>query len=123
MNVQFFDDPSMKPLPRDEMKITHLVALPYPDRFRVKVEVNVTPFQERPNILLLAKRLDGTVVAELDVIATMHTQMEFTLHIRNVDDPAGNYTLEAELFYDSRNPPQDHSICKFEILPAELDTQ
>ena len=123
MNVHFFDDPSMKPLPRDEMEITHLVAIPYPDRFRVKVEVNVTPFQERPNIILLAKRADDTVVAELDVIATMHTQMEFTLHIRNVDDPAGNYTLEAELFYDSRNPPQDHRIHDFEIPLAEPDTQ
>ena len=33
--------------------------------------------------------------------------MEFTLHIRGIDDPTGDYTLTAILFYENKNPPQD----------------
>jgi len=118
MDMQFFDDPNLVPKPKDEIKIEALNATPYPDRFRVFVEIKVTPFQERPNLILVARNTDGKIVGELDIIATMHANMEFTLHIRNVSDPAGDYTLDAELFYESKNPPQDRTQIEFSI-PAE----
>jgi hypothetical protein len=45
--------------------------------------------------------------------------MEFTRHIRHVDDPAGDYMLEAELFYETRNPPQDTASVNFTIPEAD----
>jgi hypothetical protein len=56
-------------------------------------------------------------VAELSIIETMHADMEFTLHIRNVGDPAGTYTLTVELFYETRTPPQDRRVKQF-VVPA-----
>jgi hypothetical protein len=78
--------------------------------------VLVTAFLERPNLLLVAHNQEDVIVSELSIIETMHHDMEFTMHIRNVDDPAGVYTLTADLFYETRNPPQDRRIETF-IIP------
>ena len=103
------------PQPKDKVRIEELVIIPYPDRFRVHIHIKVTPFLERPNLLLVAHDAEDRIVSELNVIETMHHDMEFTMHIRNVTDPAGLYTLTADVFYETRNPPQDKKIETFEI--------
>ena len=117
MEINLFNDPNLVPQPRRKVKIEQLSATPYRDRFRVKVNLKLTPFQERPNLLITARRADGRLVSDLDVIATMHFDNEFTMHIRGLDEPSGDYTLRAELYYESRNPPQDAVETKFEIAP------
>ena len=79
----------------------------------------MTLFQERPNLLLTARTADGKIAAELSIIETMHHDMEFTMHLRGKDDPAGTYTLAAELFYETRNPPQDRRVVEFAVPEAE----
>jgi len=117
MDIPLF--PSDKiPKPKDEIRIEELVITPYPDRFRVHIHIQVTPFQERPNLLIVAHNEEDRIVSELNVIETMHYDMEFTLHIRNVQDPAGLYTLTADLFYETRNPPQDRRIETFTVPEA-----
>ena len=78
----------------------------------------MTLFQERPNLLLTARTDTGKIAAELSIIETMHHDMEFTIHLRGLDDPAGAYTLTAELFYESRNPPQDRRVVEFVVPEA-----
>lgn len=121
MDIQFFNDPSLIPQPKHKIKIEALNATPYPDRFRIFIEIKVTAFQERPNLILVARDKNQKIVGELTIIETMHFDMEFTLHIRGVDDPAGDYTLTADLFYESKNPPQDHKSVSFTI-PAQEET-
>jgi hypothetical protein len=118
MEINLFNDPNLVPQPQDRVKIEDFIATPYPDRFRVKVGLKLTPFQERPNLVIVAHRSDGKQVSDLDIIATMHYDNEYTLHIRGVDDPQGDYTLTAELYYESRNPPQDKKQVAFSI-PAD----
>jgi len=120
MTIDIFNDPNQVPQPRDEIRIEEVVATPYPDRHRVHVDLKITPFQERPNLLLVVRDAQQRVISELDVIATMHAHMEFTIHIRNVEDPAGEYNLYIELFYETRKPPQDTYSGTFTI-PAESD--
>lgn len=119
MDIHFFDQPGHMPQPKNKVRIEDLLVTPYPDRFRVHIEVKVTPFQERPNLLLVAEDAAGKNVSELNVIATMHAHMEFTMHLRGMNDPAGEYTLSAELFYETRQPPQDKWTKTFTIPPAE----
>jgi hypothetical protein len=114
MEIPLFPSDRM-PQPRENIRIEALEIQPYPDRFRVRVHIRVTPFLERPNLLLVAHNQDDVIVSELNIIETMHHDMEFTLHIRNVQDPAGLYTLTADLFYESRNPPHAQLIETFEI--------
>ena len=117
MDIPLF--PSDKvPRPKDEIRIEELVITPYPDRFRIHLHIQVTPFQERPNLLLVAHDENDRIVSELNVIETMHYDMEFTMHLRNVQDPAGVYTLTADLFYETRNPPQDRRIETFVVPEA-----
>ncbi|MEQ8673358.1 MAG: hypothetical protein RLP44_02830 [Aggregatilineales bacterium] len=119
MDIQFFDNGDHTPQPNDKIKIESLSVIPYPDRFRIFIEIKVTPFQERPNLLLVARTVDGKIVGELNIIATMHTNMEFTMHIRGVDDPSGDYTMDAELFYETRKPPQDKASTEFTVPKVE----
>lgn len=118
MEINIFNDPNLVPQPQSKVKIEDFIATVYPDRFRVKVGLKITPFQERPNLVIVAHRNDGKQVSDLDIIATMHYDNEYTMHIRGVDDPQGDYTLTAELYYESRNPPQDKKQITFSI-PAE----
>lgn len=121
MHINIFDDPSKVPQPQDKIRIEHLEALVQPDRYRVRADLRVTQFRERPNLILaLVNDQTGAVVHEMNVIGMMQAQMEFTFHIRGQDDPAGAYRLEVELFYESRNPPQDRRTLPITI-PAETD--
>src|SRR5450631_3789451 len=98
-NIDFFDQKDV-PQPRDKIKIERLQAQPYADGWRVKLTIEVTPFQERPNLEVRLKSVVGQVIADLSIIETMHRLMEFTLHIRGVASPIGDYTAEAALYYD-----------------------
>ncbi len=118
MEINLFNDANLVPQPRHKIRIESFSASPYPDRFRVKVNLKLTPFQERPNLVITARRTDGVQVSDLDVIATMHFDNEFTMHIRGLNEPSGDYTLTAELYYETRDPPQDKCEISF-IVPAE----
>ncbi|MCY3946757.1 MAG: hypothetical protein OXF44_10805 [Anaerolineaceae bacterium] len=85
----------------------------------MRVHVRLTAFHERPNLILVAHDEDDRIVSELDVIETMSNDMEFTLHLRDVEDPAGLYTLTVALFYESRNPPQHQVIQTFFVPEAK----
>ncbi len=117
MDINFYEG-DQAPKPKDQVKIEVLETVVYPDRFRVFVHIGVTLFQERPNLLLTARTDSGKIAAELSIIETMHHDMEFTIHLRGLDDPAGVYTLSAELFYESRNPPQDRRVVEFVVPEA-----
>lgn len=119
MEINFFNNDQV-PKPKGEVRIESLRATPYPDRRRVFVEIEVTPFQERPNLILVARDESDEVVGELNIIETMHAKMEFTLHIRTPGDPAGAYSITCELFYENKNPPQDERIIGF-VIPQEYD--
>lgn len=114
-DLSFFDDPNLVPKPKDEVRIESIETQVYHDRYRIWVKIAVTPFRERPNLLLVTRDSHSKIVSELNIIETMHALMEFTLHLRGIEDPAGTYTLDADLFYENRNPPQDHKQITFTI--------
>lgn len=116
MDIQFFNE---APQPKDNVRIEALDLVVYPDRFRVFFNIRVTLFQERPNLLIIARDADGRIAAEMNIIETMHHDMEFTMHLRGKSDPAGDYTLTAEVFYETRNPPLDTRIVPFVVPNAD----
>ena len=118
MGIDLFlqDNPNLAP--RDQVRLERLAATTYPDRRRVRVEVDVTPFRERPNLEIALLSSEGLAVASATVLATMHFKMEFTLHLRGVDDPAGEYTLRVQLYYDDAHMPQDVREITLHVPPA-----
>ena len=126
MGIHFFETDQDQLQPRENVRIKEVTITPYPDRFRVHVEIKVTPFRERPNLVIVVRDEQDRVVSELDVIATMHSTMEFTIHLRYVDNPAGTYSLSVDLFYESKHPPHDRWVGGF-VIPdndeRRVDTQ
>lgn len=121
MDIQFFN-PDQVPQPKHKVRIETLEINPYPDRFRVHLHIKVTPFQERPNLVIAARDAQERIVSELTIIETMHADMEFTLHLRNLTEPTGTYTLTVELFFETKNPPQDRRSETFVIPPPPQDS-
>jgi hypothetical protein len=108
-NIDFFN-PKDVPQPRDLIKIERLEAKPYPDGWRVRVLVEVTPFQERPNLIVRVRSAEGRIVSELSIIETMIRHMEFTVHLRGPSAPAGEYTAAALLYYGEDSSRVQHSM-------------
>jgi hypothetical protein len=115
MELNFFDAADV-PQPRDKIRIEKLESSPYPEGWRVRINIDVTPFQERPSLEIRVKSLThGREVAELSVIETMHKHMEFTVHVRGLPSPAGEYVTEVDLYYEDRANVQDHQEQTFTI--------
>ena len=99
----FFQDPSEVPLPPEEVRIRQVRAEPWPDGRRVRVTLEVDPFQRRPNADLSITNPQGEQVAQASVIEPMGRKMELTMHLRE-PQPAGLYTLLVVLFYSEPLP-------------------
>jgi hypothetical protein len=106
----FFQDPDEIPLPPDEVRIKELRAEPWPDNRRVRVYLEVTPFQARPSGEIILLDAQNNEVSSISIIETIDPKMEFTLHIRG-SDTYGDYTLNAILFYldelDESDEPEE----------------
>jgi hypothetical protein len=94
----FFTDASEAPVPRNEVRIRVLDVSPRRDGVRVDVHMELTPFQQRPNIEVAIANGDGQQVAALSVIEAIDPKMDFTMHLRE-GKPAGDYSLSALVFY------------------------
>ena len=99
----FFADPNEVPLPRDEVRIRELTADPWPDGRRVRVYLEVDPFQARPNADLVILDSRGRQVAHANIIESIDRKIEVTLHLRG-DTESGisrsnPYTVHAQLYY------------------------
>lgn len=94
----FFQDPSDIPLPPSEVRIKDLRAEPWPDNRRLRVYLEITPFQARPSGEIILLDADGEEISSISIIETIDPKMEFTLHIRG-EETIGEYSLKATVFY------------------------
>lgn len=94
----FFQDPSAIPLPPEEVKIVELRAEPWPDKRRVKVILEITPFQKRPNGEIILLDAQGNQLSSVNIIESIEARMEITLHVRGIE-PDGDFTVSALIYY------------------------
>lgn len=94
----FFSDPNEIPLAPEDVRILSLEAKPWPDRQRVEVRFELTPFEKRPNIKLTIMDANKVEKADLSVIETLDKSMDFTMHLRG-ETLGGSYTVEMQVFY------------------------
>ncbi len=96
----FFQDPSIKRLPPEEVRIESFEMTPWPDgRPAVKVSVRVTPFQKRPSAEIRITNPEGETVAESSIFGAMGPKSEINMHLRGHVMP-GEYTARCTLFYE-----------------------
>ena len=105
----FFTDPSEVPLPPDEVRIQTLKAEPWPDGQRVRVSLEVDPFQKRPSAEIEIKNPSGRTVAAVTVIESMDRKMEFNMHLREKES-GGTYQLSAVLYYNESEETEGDEV-------------
>ena len=95
----FINDPN---IPRSTPSATRLVDLRAKldrERKRLKVTLELSPFQQGPNIDISLTDSSGIEVASTSIIEPVSWKLELTLHIRKFALTTGEYTLAARLFY------------------------
>ena len=110
----FFPEDNLQRMTPEETRITSLTAKPYPDGYRLRVNIEITPFQKRPHIEVALSDADGREVASSSIIEPMSWKIEFTMHIRG--ELRNPYTLEAKLFYPD-GPTAELQTFSFDVEP------
>lgn len=114
-NMDFFfpEDNLTRAIP-EETHITSLSAEPYPDGYRVHINIQVTPFQKRPHIEVMLNDSSGEEIASTTIVEPMSWKLEFTMHIRGeLNNP---YTLTAKLYYPD-GPSCEPQTYSFDVNP------
>jgi hypothetical protein len=115
----FFPEDNLTRMVPEETAITALSAEPYPDGYRILVNIQMTPFQKRPHVEVLLKDADGEEVASASIVEPLSWKIEFTMHIRGeLNNP---YTIEAKLYYPD-GPSQAPQAFNFDVKPPSPDT-
>ena len=94
----FFPDPNDPPRPPEEVRLRSLRAEPWPEGGRIKVYLELTPFQKRPSAEVRLIDPVDTVAAQVSIVETFSHKLEFNLHLLP-DSPAGKYTLDVTVYY------------------------
>ena len=111
----FFDNPNDPPVQPEEMAIRSLVSKPYEDGRRVRIDFEITPFVEYPNLEIEVHNQAGQLAASLSVVEAVENNMTFTLHLREAQ-PGGDYTLSMTLFYTDLSPLEEEESTIKDIL-------
>lgn len=120
----FFTDPNDIPLPPDEVRIRSFRAEPWPDKHRVRVLLELTPFQKGPNSEIEIRNEAGDEVASLTIIETINPKMDLTIHLRG-GEPTGMYTASAVVYYyeaEEQTAPtkEDSTEASLPPLPSRI---
>lgn len=99
----FFQDPGEVRLPPEEVRLKSLRAAPSSSVGRVRIQIELTPFKERPNIDVSIHHPGGEEVARTTVLENMLPRVELTMHIRDFE--AGlEYRVKTRVYYQKLPP-------------------
>jgi hypothetical protein len=109
-------EPAENGLPPREARIVDLRGEPYPeDGHRIRVHIALTPFKEKPDLLVVLATLDGVEISSVNIIETIDDQMTLTMHIRT-KTLENTYLLKAQVTYaetgivDQKSIPIEASV-------------
>lgn len=112
----FFPEDNLQRMTPAETRITSLTAEPYPDGQRLRVNIEITPFQMRPHLEVTLVDGQSNEVAAASIIEPMAWKIEFTMHLRGAQ--ANPFSLRARLFYPD-GPQAEPVEYQFQLPPLE----
>jgi hypothetical protein len=122
-NKEFFfpdlEEINNSKVPPEEVRIEKLTTEPYADGKRVRVNIDMTPFQERPHLDMVLLDPQGKVVANISIIEPMSWKQEFTVHLREARQD-GKYKVVTRLFYPPRDE-EDPKLFRLDIPVEDTD--
>ncbi|NPV77723.1 MAG: hypothetical protein HPY59_15285 [Anaerolineae bacterium] len=114
--MKFHFTPSEDALPPSQVHFTRLSAEPWSDGRRIRVNLELSPFQQPPNLILAVHDHEGNEVSRIVFVEAQETSLTFTMHLRGSALP-GHYSLTASVSYpeiEEFNPTTIH----FSVHPA-----
>lgn len=112
----FFPEDNLTRAVPEETRITHLTAEAWPDGRRLRINLQITPFQKRPYIEVTLEDADGEEVASTSIVEPLSWKIEFTMHIRG--ELRNPYTVHARLYYPEDGPTTQAEPFTFDIKPS-----
>ena len=101
VNIQFFDHTSNnKPVLREDVRLRDLRWELSPEKRRIALELELTPFIERPSIEIYIANGRGEKAGSLTIIETLDYQLSVVVHLRD-KEPTDPYTIHAAVYYTS----------------------
>ena len=97
MDINFHDTSDI-PLPPEEVRIRELRAEPLPDQRRVRIFIEITPFQQKPNLEIKILSESGREAASLSIIEAIDYKMQFTVHLKD-GSTSGEYIASLDVYY------------------------
>ena len=94
----FFPEDNLRRTVPEETKILSLTAEPYEDGRRVRINIEMSPFEKRPHIEFLLTDSENKELSSTSFVEPMAWKLEFTLHLR-AEPAEGPLDLTARLFY------------------------
>jgi len=85
----FLTDPDIKHIPPANTHLLDLRAEPYLDGKRLRVALDLTPFQQKPYLELTLTDSTGEVDAATSIVEPVACRLELTLHIRKTGPTIG----------------------------------
>jgi hypothetical protein len=117
----FLTDPTEVPLPPAEVRIRVFRVEPWSDGRRVRVTLEIDPFQRRPSAEVVIRNAASEVVAEVMIIETMTRKMEFNMHLRSAET-GGVYHAQAALYYQALPEVKEGDPAPAEMpMPEQVD--
>lgn len=108
MNI-YFHDPDDIPLPPEEVRIRDLRAEPWPDGRRIRISLEITPFQKRPSGEIRIVDDQGEEMASISIIETGDPEMEFTIHLRS-PRPGAEYLVSSKVYYPEAEEEDEEAV-------------
>lgn len=105
MDIKFFTNPLESPRPREDVRLKQLGLYVYPDRRRVAVGFDLTPFLERPSLEVAFVNANGQPAGSLNVIETLDTNFSLIVHLRD-KMPTQTYDVTAVVYYAEPGEPR-----------------
>ena len=120
MEIQFFDNRDDAPKNREDVRILRARTEVAPEGRRVAVDLELTPFIERPTIELRLINDRGEAAGLSNVIETLDRTLRMVMHMRD-KQPAEKYRLTARIYYahiddNMKRQMVDEVVMEFEAI-------
>jgi hypothetical protein len=102
----FFNDPNVVRLPPEEIRLREVRITPQVESRRVRIHLELTPFQKRPDISVSITSTTGKEAARTTILETMLNKLDLTMHLREFE-PGTEYTVETTLYYQKLPQPSE----------------
>lgn len=96
----FFADPNLEYLPPADTRLVEISAELDPNGKRLRFMLNLTSFQQKPQLEISFNNSRGEIVATTSIVEPAETKLDLAMHIRkSLKDADSHFTLSATIYY------------------------